>query len=231
MNIVSRAAIFAKAAHLAINQRRKYTDEPYHTHPFRVAEIVQEAGGTPEMIAAAYLHDVVEDTHVTIEAISEEFGFEVAALVEWVSDFQTSADGNRAARKSVEREKLASASPSAQTIKLADLIDNTKSIVEHDLDFATIYLQEKQQLLRVMDKGDAVLYAEAMQICMDSIDKVKEEKERRRPMTHRVYINGRRKVTVYSAKEAWDFIGKQPMGVCYEVRNADDEILRDFIPY
>lgn len=231
MSIVDRAALFAKAAHLAINQKRKYTGEPYHTHPFRVAEIVKKAGGSPEMIAAAYLHDVVEDTHITLGVIIEEFTLEVAELVNWVSDFQTTADGNRATRKSREREKLAMAPAAAQTIKLADLIDNTKSIVEHDLDFATIYLQEKALILQCMKRGDPELWGEAAVLCAKGIEKVEAEKVRRREFTYRILINSNRKATVYSEAEAWAFINSQPMGCCYEVHDADGIVRPEFIPY
>jgi (p)ppGpp synthase/HD superfamily hydrolase len=78
-----RALEFAIAAHASIDQRRKYTGEPYIVHPIAVAALVRSVPHTPEIIAAAYLHDVVEDTPVTIEEIRAEFGDEVAALVDW----------------------------------------------------------------------------------------------------------------------------------------------------
>jgi (p)ppGpp synthase/HD superfamily hydrolase len=81
-NELERCALeFATTAHASINQRRKYTGEPYIVHPIAVAELVRSVPHTPEMIAAAYLHDVVEDTPVTIEEIREEFGPQVAELV------------------------------------------------------------------------------------------------------------------------------------------------------
>lgn len=231
MSITERAKLFARAAHTAIDQRRKYTNEPYHTHPYRVAEMVREVGGTPTMIAAAYLHDVVEDTAVTLQVLYEEFGCEVTQMVDLLSDLQTPADGNRDTRKRNERERLAKAPSDVQTIKLADLIDNTKTIVEHDLDFAGVYLKEKQLLLEIMDKGDPCLYSQAVQLCQESVERIKAEKKRRRPNTYRVYINGRRKATVYSEEEAWKFIEDQPLGSLHEVRDADDKIRPEFIPY
>jgi hypothetical protein len=56
---------------------------------------------------------------------------------------------------------LAVASPEAQTIKLADLIDNTSSIVERDPDFARVYLYEQAELMKVLTKGNPFLYAVA----------------------------------------------------------------------
>jgi (p)ppGpp synthase/HD superfamily hydrolase len=159
--LVERARMFATAAHAAVGQLRKYTFEPYIVHPAEVAGIVAEAGGTPEMIAAAWLHDTVEDTGVTSELIRAEFGDEVAMLVGWLTDVSRPDHGNRAARKAVDRAHTAAAPAEAQTIKLADLICNTKSIVAHDPKFAVTYLAEKRELLEVMTKGDPALRARA----------------------------------------------------------------------
>jgi (p)ppGpp synthase/HD superfamily hydrolase len=154
--------MFATAAHAAVGQLRKYTFEPYIVHPAEVAGIVAEAGGTPEMIAAAWLHDTVEDTGVTSELIRAEFGDEVATLVGWLTDVSRPDHGNRAARKAVDRAHTAAAPAEAQTIKLADLICNTKSIVAHDPKFAVTYLAEKRELLEVMTKGDPRLRERAI---------------------------------------------------------------------
>jgi hypothetical protein len=70
-------------------------------------------------------------------------------------------DGNRAVRKAIDREHTARAPAGAQTVKLADLIANTRSIVKHDVAFARTYLAEKRLLLEVLTRGDAVLMAEA----------------------------------------------------------------------
>ena len=69
---IERAAEFAKAAHEGIDQRRKYTNEPYIVHPQLVAEIVSSVTDDEDMICAAWLHDVVEDTPVTLEEIRNE---------------------------------------------------------------------------------------------------------------------------------------------------------------
>lgn len=159
--LVTRARVFATAAHAAVGQLRKYTFEPYIVHPEEVAGIVAEYGGSDAMIAAAWLHDTVEDTGVTSELIRKEFGDEVAELVGWLTDVSRLDHGNRAQRKAVDRAHTAAAPAEAQTIKLADLICNTRSIVEHDAKFAVTYLAEKRQLLEVMTKGDSRLRARA----------------------------------------------------------------------
>ena len=160
-NIEERARIFATNAHAAISHVRKYTGEAYISHPAAVVEIVRRRPHTPEMLAAAWLHDVVEDTGVPIEKIREEFGEKVAALVSDLTDVSKPEDGNRKARKAIDREHTANASPEAKTIKLADLIDNTKSLAVRDPAFAKVYLEEKRLLLDVLREGDPVLWQTA----------------------------------------------------------------------
>jgi (p)ppGpp synthase/HD superfamily hydrolase len=153
----TRARLFATAAHAAVGQLRKYTHEPYIVHPAEVVKIVKTVDHTEAMIAAAWLHDTVEDTGVSIELIRAEFGSEVSDLVGWLTDVSRPDHGNRAARKAVDRAHTAAAPAEAQTVKLADLISNTRSIVAHDAKFAETYLAEKRLLLEVITKGDAQL--------------------------------------------------------------------------
>ena len=161
MTIVDRARVFATAAHAAVGQVRKYTFEPYIVHPAEVVSIVRSVPHTDVMLVAAWLHDVVEDTGVTIETIRAEFGAEVAELVGWLTDVSRPEHGNRAHRKALDRAHSAAAPAEAQTVKLADLISNTRSIMAHDVAFAKTYLEEKRLLLEVMTKGDATLMAVA----------------------------------------------------------------------
>lgn len=163
MSIVEKAKIFATAAHAAVGQTRKYTGEPYIVHPIEVSNIVAEAGGTDAMVAAALLHDVLEDTDVTVELLVDQFGSEVADLVLWLTDVSRPADGNRSTRKALDRQHSAAAPASAQTIKVADLISNTHTIMAHDPGFAKTYLEEKRLLLDVLTKADSNLLAVARQ--------------------------------------------------------------------
>jgi hypothetical protein len=82
IGLVELAKIFAEAAHAG--QVRKYTGEPYICHPARVYQILVEfmPGVSPEIAAAAWLHDVVEDTPTRLEDIQQAFGGMVAFLVE-----------------------------------------------------------------------------------------------------------------------------------------------------
>ena len=152
---------FATKAHGS--QKRKYTGEPYIVHPIAVSEIVKTVSHTDEMVAAALLHDVVEDTPVTIQEIETKFGSKVAELVGWLTDTSRPENGNRKTRKSIDRLHSADAPAEAQTIKLADLIHNTKSIEQHDPGFWKVYKQEKIALLDVLTKGDRSLMHIAQQ--------------------------------------------------------------------
>jgi len=159
---VNSARLFATAAHAAVGQKRRYTFEPYIVHPAEVVSIVKTVPHTPEMLMCAWLHDVVEDTGVTIEDIRHEFGDVVADLVSWVTDVSKPEDGNRKVRKTLDRDHLARAPAAALTVKLADLISNTKSIAEHDPSFAVKYFKEKDALLKVMGRGDKDLMKRAL---------------------------------------------------------------------
>jgi (p)ppGpp synthase/HD superfamily hydrolase len=130
MDIVRKAQVYAMAAHAAVGQKRKYTGEPYIVHPAEVAKIVAGVpGSTPDMVAAAWLHDVVEDTGCTFTDIHMAFGIDIATLVGWLTDVSKPEDGNRAHRKAMDREHTAAAPAEAQTVKLADLISNSRSIM------------------------------------------------------------------------------------------------------
>ena len=109
MDIIEKARVFATAAHASAAQLRKYTMEPYIVHPREVAGIVSQHGGSDAQVAAAWLHDVVEDTGVTIEIIKAEFGEEVADLVGWLTDVSRPEQGNRATRKAIDRAHTAMA--------------------------------------------------------------------------------------------------------------------------
>ena len=169
MDVVRKAQVYAMAAHAAVGQKRKYTGEPYIVHPAEVAKIVAGVpGSTPEMVAAAWLHDVVEDTGCTYTDIHMAFGADIATLVGWLTDVSVPEDGNRAVRKARDCEHTAQAPAEAQTVKVCDLLSNTKSIVAHDPEFARVYLAEKRELLAVLTKADPGILAEAYRVLDES---------------------------------------------------------------
>ncbi|MBB2201058.1 HD domain-containing protein [Gluconacetobacter tumulisoli] len=160
-DLVSRAAAFATAAHAGVGQRRKYTNEPFIVHPRRVAELVASTGARDEVVAAAWLHDVVEDTNVTLAEIEAVFGAEIATLVDMVTDVIPPEEGARALCLGLNRDHLARASAEAQTISIASLMDNAELIARYEAEQAEYHLHEKLELLRVLGKGDAGLYMQA----------------------------------------------------------------------
>jgi hypothetical protein len=128
-----------------------------------------------EMIAAAWLHDVVEDTPATLGDLQKEFGDSTAQLVEQLTDISLPSDGNRAQRKKIDRLHIAQGSERAKTIKLADLIDNCRDITQHDSRFAEVYLNEMSGLLDVLGEGDSRLYKQARDIHSASLLKIANE--------------------------------------------------------
>lgn len=137
---------------------RKYTDDPYIIHPMAVARLVDYVlPNHPEAVAAALLHDVVEDTPVTLDQIQSMFGPRVRRFVNELTNVSTRSDGSRPIRKKIDREHSAKASDIGQTIKLADIIDNTRSIVKHDPAFAKAYMPEKWMLIKVLIRGHQFL--------------------------------------------------------------------------
>lgn len=173
MNIAFKAMELARKAHAS--QRRKYTNAPYTDHLAEVAGIVATITDFdtihPEaLIATAWLHDIVEDCGYTAEHLWAELDpkseniTEIEQIVRgvlWLSDME---EGNRSTRKQLSRERLASAPHWVQTIKCADLISNTGSIVQLDPAFAKVYLEEKRLLLDVMTKADRRLWNIANQL-------------------------------------------------------------------
>lgn len=155
--VIDKAIILGKLWHSG--QLRKYTCVPYFDHCIEVAEAVQRSSyGSVEAVVAALLHDTLEDTKAQPAEIELFFGPKVLEFVLEVTDKSKLEDGNRAARKEIDRLHLAKASPTGKTIKLADLLSNTKSIAQYDPDFAKVYMVEKKLLLPHLAGGDEELF-------------------------------------------------------------------------
>lgn len=166
LSLPARALLFALSAHEG--QRRKYTGEPYITHPIVVADLVATVTDRDETIAVAYLHDVIEDTHGSEElarrAVLDTFGNEICRLVDELTDHFTRErypQLNRAERKRREVERLATVSPAAKIVKLADVIANTHDIARQNAEPAHVYLAEKEAQLAVLLDGEPTLVARA----------------------------------------------------------------------
>lgn len=180
MNRIEAAQAFAHAAHDSVGQKRKYTGEPYWVHTDEVAQIVASVGGTEDMIVAAHLHDVLEDVtpinpEYSFQRILKEFGQNAASMVVDLTDEfikEKYPKMNRAKRKQRERERIEKTQFDSQTIKLADLLSNTRSIVAHDPDFARVYLREKLALLGCLTNGSPILLQQATDLTLENFAKL-----------------------------------------------------------
>jgi guanosine-3',5'-bis(diphosphate) 3'-pyrophosphohydrolase len=119
--IVFDAAAFAARAHR--NQLRKDNHTPYVSHPFRVCLVVRHVFGLddPRILAAALLHDTIEDTTTDYDDIVERFGPDVAR---WVAAVSKDPRMEFEAREAEYRKVLAASDWQAKVVKLADLYDN-----------------------------------------------------------------------------------------------------------
>ena len=127
--LLDRAIVFAVRAHAGTERRGK--GFPYIVHPLEAMEIVATMTPDQELLAAAALHDTVEDTDVTIEQIQTEFGDRVAELVAIESDEpHQSRDSieNWRARKQTAIDRLARASRDAKIVALGDKLSNMRAI-------------------------------------------------------------------------------------------------------
>ena len=126
---LDRAIIFAVKAHAGTERRGK--GYPYIVHPLEAVEIVATMTADQELLAAAALHDTVEDTDVTVEQIREEFGDRVASLVAAESDQMpegVSEEDSWHGRKQAAIDRLSKASRDAKMVALGDKLSNMRAI-------------------------------------------------------------------------------------------------------
>ncbi len=143
-SLPDRAQRFAEKAHAG--QKRKYTGAPYVVHPGRVAQRVAGLGLPETAVAAAWLHDTVEDCGVSIEALRSEFGGEVAGLVDHLTNRSKGLGLHRAARKKMDRERLSRIPMVARIIKAVDRLDNLGDLATGDPAFRRMYASESVAL-------------------------------------------------------------------------------------
>jgi len=125
LSVIERAYEVAERAHRG--QRRKSGDD-YITHPLAVATILAELGMTPPTIAAALLHDTVEDTPYSLEELRRDFGDEIAMLVDGVTKLDKVTYGEAAQAETVRKMIVAMARDiRVLVIKLADRLHNART--------------------------------------------------------------------------------------------------------
>ena len=165
-----KAREFATRKHHEAGQLRKYSGKPYIVHPTGVVYLLRLIPGiTTAQFCAAWLHDTVEDTNTTIEEIKQEFGYEIASLVDELTYKTVPADGNREIRKAMDIAQSAAASPAAQTIKIADVIHNCIDAEEIPRGFVQVYLKEQKKLLEVLTEGHEVIHAAALLLIKEKL--------------------------------------------------------------
>jgi len=153
---------FAREAHAG--QVRDHSGDPYVVHPLRVADRVASIPGASEaMVVAAVLHDVVEDSDVSLAEIAERFGADVARIVDGLSSKEDKSL-RRVERKAAEVARLAAEPAAVQSVKLADRIDNLR---DFPVDVKKVrrflvkaYLPESAVLLDSLVDADAGVRAE-----------------------------------------------------------------------
>lgn len=171
--VLEKIAAFADQAHG--DQQRKYADESYIQHPLRVMKTCRNYGYSLPVLAAAILHDVLEDTDTTPQQIikflltvmNETDAEKTLALVIELTDIYTKEQYprmNRRKRKTNEANRIKGISAEAQTIKYADIMDNATGIAQHDADFAPVFLRECSNLLEKMQNGNNELRKEAIEL-------------------------------------------------------------------
>jgi myo-inositol-1(or 4)-monophosphatase len=127
--LLDRAIIFAVKAHAGTERRGK--GYPYIVHPLEAVEIVATMTADQELLAAAALHDTVEDTDVTVEQIRAEFGERIASLVADESDEMPAGlteEESWHARKRAAIDRLSKASHDAKIVALGDKLSNMRAI-------------------------------------------------------------------------------------------------------
>lgn len=127
--LLDKAIVFAVKAHHDTERRGK--GFPYIVHPMEAVSIVATMTSDPELLAAAVLHDVVEDTPVTLDELRRTFGERVAALVDQDSDkpdgARSEAEGWRD-RKQAAIDRIAAAPYDAKVVAMGDKLSNMRAI-------------------------------------------------------------------------------------------------------
>jgi PAS domain S-box-containing protein len=123
-------------------------------HLKSVAQIVSSVSQDANMIAAAWLHDILEDTGVTINEVERRFGTTIAGIVDELTLLSHGASGSRAVRLALAKEHLADVSAGAKTVALADIIDTSRYLYKNRLAALTEYAAEAKELAHVLEGGN-----------------------------------------------------------------------------
>lgn len=144
--IIRESFQFAAEEHGLTGEVRDYTGKPFIVHPVAVAQYVSAVIDDPEVIGAALMHDLVENTRVTLGQIRARFSSRMSLMVDGVTNRTQRGDGTRAERQAIERAHIAQQDEYTKSIKLADVLDNVPPMTLNNPSFAPIYVAEKRAL-------------------------------------------------------------------------------------
>lgn len=174
VTVIPRNHLLAFVALKHVEQKRKYTNEPYLFHLQAVAKMADEKCSFGYEIGLC--HDLFEDTDcgsIELQQALYRFGYSIndaefifKGAMELTDVYipENFPQLNRAKRKSLEVDRLHKISYEAQTVKYCDLINNTESIVKYDPGFAVKYLEEKKAILSGMVKGNPVMFQKCKRV-------------------------------------------------------------------
>lgn len=149
-DLVDKAIVFATQAHHGTERRGK--GFPYIIHPLEAMSIVATITNDPDLLAAAVLHDTIEDTEVTYDDIKTEFSERIANLVAKETDVRTAPDGRKLTwqeRKQRDMDNLRDSSREVKIVALGDKLSNMRAIAR---DYRTIG-DDLWQIFRIKDKA------------------------------------------------------------------------------
>lgn len=164
-DLIKKASDFATLKHKG--QIRIFGKIPYISHPSAVADLVTKYGGSAEMIAAAWLHDTLEDTDTTEEELREKFGDKVANLVVEISSPEIS---DKSQKGKYLADKMNTMSSEALTIKLCDRLHNVSDLDKSSSRFQQLYPAETKFILDAIEDYERPLNAQ-QQILVSEIRK------------------------------------------------------------
>lgn len=187
--MILKAAAFASRAHA--NHKRKTNDEPYINHLIRVAYSAAQAGLSDEVIMAAFLHDVVEDTNVNFEDLESEFPPRVVQLVKLMTQWW--ADHAPKEVKQTEVPKYYAAilkDPDAVALKLLDRADNLNDMADT---IAVSPSWAARYLKKSLDEMPPLLASranpKATEICLAAIERLKAAVNRYQSRSNRSHLS------------------------------------------
>ena len=142
-----KAEKFAQTAHEG--QERKFSGNPYHYHPRRVAGLLKALDASEKVIAAGFLHDTLEDTEASYSLLLDAFGKTVANIVLEL----TNSDGviEEVGKTFYLKRKMCDMSDEALTVKLADRKDNTSDLDDASESFRTRYSESTKEILDYLE--------------------------------------------------------------------------------